>query len=121
VSVEGPDDWAQWCNNSENFSLGKYVSEIFLKEPNNVFHIKNCFELDDFHKKYKRKFDEEIFNRAGYLDWVKIRADYSGLIITPYLYERRLADGMMWYYSWDCASGVIWDVSCIGRVEPVVL
>lgn len=53
-----------------------------------------------------------------WLDWAAIGKLYDGIIIAPYLWERRLNGGAMWYYGWDCASGCIWNPRAISEVNP---
>lgn len=33
----------------------------------------------------------------------------------PTIWQLRL--DLDWYYTWDCASGVFWDVSCLELVD----
>lgn len=42
-----------------------------------------------------------------YLHWSRIFADYAGLVVAPYMHERR---HVHWYYGWDVPGGVIWDL-----------
>lgn len=42
-----------------------------------------------------------------HLRWDLIMNEYAGLMVVPYLYERR---HISWYYGWDVSSGVIWDL-----------
>ena len=46
-------------------------------------------------------------------------SDYQGIIIAPYLWTRRHHESTGWYYSWDCASGVIWDARAIAELKPL--
>lgn len=54
--------------------------------------------------------------RYEYIDWASVCRAYQGIVISPYFWSRRM--GPMWYYSWDCASGVIWDADAIESVGP---
>ncbi len=47
------------------------------------------------------------------IDWVKVREKFSGIIITPYQWNLRLDRRTRWYYSWDCASACVWDLSTV--------
>lgn len=51
------------------------------------------------------------------IEWNWVMGLYKGIIINPYIYERR--NKYEWYNGWDCASGCIWDASCIERIEYV--
>lgn len=107
VSVEGEDDWRNWCE-SEGWALGnlKHATEIILHPGANVLHIASLSALDAFDREYARpgEYRREI-------DWKAVMALHDGLIIAPYQYERRFEIG--WYYGWDCASGIVWNMSAI--------
>lgn len=45
------------------------------------------------------------------MDWPAMQKAYAGLVVAPYLYERR---HVRWYYGWDVASGVLWDLPRAG-------
>ena len=49
--------------------------------------------------------------------WEKVAAKYDGLIITPYIWQRRME--LNWYYTWDCASGCIWNVRAIKDIRLI--
>lgn len=53
------------------------------------------------------------------IDWKKVTEEYQGIIISPYIWQRRLAPHTMWYYGWDVASGCIWDTDAIEEVKLV--
>jgi len=120
VSVEGPYDWKWWCENEEfrleNLSL---CYEVKLKRGAKILRLKNSKSILDFTKSYpytKPQWDNAKGRRisAGYeLDWDKVKKEYQGIIIAPYQWKCRLALETPWYYGWDCASGCLWDLSCI--------
>ena len=61
--------------------------------------------MDKFHNQYC------VSGRFKYIEginWVEVSEMYDGVEISPYQWKRRLAINFMWYYGWDCASGVIW-------------
>lgn len=112
VSVEGEDDWPSWCN-SVGFGLDRLqcASEVALELEANVLFIKSVAELDAFNRRYSA--GDRLSPHD--LNWPEVREKYDGVIIAPYQWERRL--DYMWYYGWDCASGVIWNLSAIRSVE----
>jgi hypothetical protein len=118
VSVDGDNDWEEWCR-SEGFWEGmKHRYKIKLVKDTNVLLIDNADDLRAFTKKYA---DTELSNRLGlshqmHLRWNAIAQFYGGLIISPYLWECRYDDETFWYYGWDCASGCIWDHRCVQDV-----
>lgn len=50
------------------------------------------------------------------LDWRAIAAKCDGIIISPYIWARRLNGYSHWYHGWDCASGCIWNPRAIREV-----
>ncbi len=107
VSVEGADDWRSWCE-SEGFRPADmlYQTEIVLRQKHDVLIVDSLGALDAFQEKYTRSHHRVPSMRI--VDWPQVAAEWNGLIIAPYQWERRLACGFMWYYGWDCASGCIW-------------
>ena len=112
LSVEGEQDWREWCE-SESFGDLTHASEAKLIANPNVLIIDTIGKLDDFNKQYGGDDD-----RTRSISWRPVKAAYDGIIIAPYRWERRL--DLMWYYGWDCASGVIWNLRAIASVVPVV-
>jgi hypothetical protein len=82
-----------------------------------VLLIKNSEEMYQFHEKYKG----DVY--PGFpmvmIDWSKVAKDFDGIVITPYLWERRLDHHVNWYYGWDCASGCIWNTSVIETITEL--
>jgi len=110
-SVEGNDGWKEWCI-SENTFLNRlrFSYEICLKTDAKILHLNTPEEIFSFTKQYpKKKFDTD----TSELDWEEVRKKFQGIIISPYQWECRLALESGWYYTWDCASGCIWDIDCI--------
>jgi hypothetical protein len=112
VSVEGEDSygWAEWCA-EENFRCTSLAVRhlVTLHEKNNVLWIDSNGGLDSFHVQYGNSC-----SRAEGIDWARVAKRWQGVIIAPYLYERRFS--YLWYYGWDCASGCIWDLEAIESV-----
>lgn len=115
VSVEGSDDWKEWCM-GEEFRLDHLASphEIILAPTANILRLTNVAELDDFDEHWGVGDDSVM----AAIDWVSVAQSYQGIIIAPYIWERRLE--LMWYYGWDCASGCIWDASAIEHIVPMM-
>jgi hypothetical protein len=115
VSVEGPYDWKWWCE-SVGFNLYDLAVsyEITLKENAKILFLDTEAEIFGMAKKYPY----EIENFNSYLDtyqlnWNEIKKEYQGIIIPQYFWACRMSLYSCWYYGWDCASGCIWDLSCI--------
>lgn len=115
LSVAGEDDWKAWCK-GETFNLEalKHASEVTLKPDANVLVIDTADKLLAFDAKFSRTADKLTIRN---IEWGKVKALYDGLIIAPYIWSHRL--DLMWYYGWDCASGVIWNMDAIANVRSV--
>lgn len=96
-------DWRRWCE-AENFGSYSHIHEVDLADCHMLF-IDTLEKLDAFDDKYR----QAPILPTGLLyeiDWGMVARDFDGLEIAPYRWERRL--DFLWYYGWDCASGVIW-------------
>ena len=118
VSVEGPDDWWSWCE-GEGYRWDRLLLTyvITLRETARILWIKDREALHAFDAQYGTSIADVLLPRAyaSAVDWAKVAEDYDGIIIAPYQWEHRLE--IMWYYTWDCASGCIWNSRAIERFE----
>jgi len=125
--IEEPDNynWKQWCE-AEEFRLEylRCVHQIHFREDANILHLKTADELIEFSKNYPVPNERNPWHieldASFQLDWLKVKADYQGIIIAPYQWGCRLAIETSWYYGWDCSSGCVWDLSCIKEFKPVI-
>ncbi len=119
VSDEDDHGWRDWCL-SENYhpEYLELAYEITLAEHHNVQIITTIEGIKLLTRIYSTERFRPIANLS--LDWLRMRKDWNGLIITPYQWELRLDPDCMWYYPWDCASGCIWNPTIINSVvkEP---
>lgn len=116
VSVD--DAWKEWCE-GEEFSLDrlKYVYEVFLSDEAKILYIGTVQELDEFTEKYTdAAFEDGGLGKGIFIRWEDVAKEYEGIIIAPYLHERRFTRNTMWYYGWDVASGCIWKRDAIHAV-----
>lgn len=118
-----PDnEWADWCR--ENMPT-QYESAYELEiNYANILIIRSECHLHSFYNKYrksKNKHSQSICWSidSSPIDWIKVSKEYKGIEIIPYLSNLRLV--FQWYYGWDVASGVIWDLSAIksSRIIPI--
>ena len=119
VSVEtgDPDDrtWKDWCI-AEEFSLERfrYAYEVHLMPDANILRIGTVAEMYGLMRTF---WNPKATSRYEAIDWGAVASAYQGILIVPYQYQLRLHPDFSWYYTWDCASGCIWDVSAIARIE----
>lgn len=52
-----------------------------------------------------------------HINWEAVAMEYEGIVIAPYLVERRGIDGFF-YNSWDCACACIWSKEVILDIKP---
>ena len=123
VSVEESEDdysWFDWCK-GEQFRLEslKYKYSVKLAKDIKILHLQTPEDINKFSIQYAANdpFDfgrASIFNRSNEyvysICWRKVKAEYDGIIISPYQWTCRLSSGASWYYPWDCSSGCIWNL-----------
>lgn len=116
VSVEGEADWPSWCQGEEwgTESLA-HVTEVTLEPDANILLLDSHDMLAAFDRRYGNGDQHDCRS----IRWSEVRALYGGVIIAPYQWSLRLE--LMWYYGWDCASGVIWNLSAVASTKPAVL
>lgn len=102
--------WKKWCI-AEEYRLSRlsHWTDFFV-DLTDVLLIENKSKLLDFHEKFRKR-------RKNIINWKRLSKKYKGIIITPYLNECRFDKVVDWYYTWDVASGVFWDVSCLDRIQ----
>lgn len=89
---------------------------VFLVElnPSKIIKISSYDEIMEFTNRYKRNFHGFIM-----IDWRKVSQDYSGIEISPYISKARRQ--LNWYYTWDVASGCIWNQDAIKSIKRIEL
>lgn len=114
VSVEGADDsWTQWCH-AESFGIERLAvaNVIHLAEDARILRLRGELDIDLFTDEFR--VDE---HRWSGMNWQAVADKWSGIIIAPYVWGRRLSEHTLWYYGWDCASGCIWDADAIASID----
>lgn len=121
VSVEGGKSfgWRAWCE-AESHRVDRLAcaTEIVLSDAARVKWIKRATDLDAFTDEYELRSGPSYLRYAREPHWHRVADDFQGIIIAPYLWSRRLHNRTGWYYSWDCASGCIWDATAIADLRP---
>lgn len=115
-SVDG--DWERWCKD-EQFALHRLNALHSLEvDTSRVLILSTIEDIDRFTETYQCNPCPNLKLMPGHsIDWIGVASRYSGIEIAPYQWERRLHLGTFWYYTWDCASGCIWDLNAIKRFE----
>ena len=125
------DNWFEWSMGEEfRISELNYIHDVELAVCANILRISSIAGLDAFSQQYAI----DMFpgrEAIGYItgerleswmicDWPRLAEKYDGLIISPYQWSRRLmhqGTRTDWYYSWDCASGCIWNARAIESIN----
>lgn len=116
LSVDGERDWPTYCREAgHELENRRRRFEVRLASDANVLWLKDAWDLDDFTDEFGRYMVPR--HPAPSIRWHAVADVYAGLIVAPYVWERRLEDHTSWYYGWDCASGCIWDPSAIETVR----
>ena len=113
LSVDGEHSWEEWCE-SENFGIGPIRHRVVLAPAANILYCRDALDLDCLTERYGVEVPGYSWRRIA-IEWHRIADEYQGIIITPYIWERRLHDAYLWYYGWDCASGCIWDAGAVAE------
>ncbi len=109
-SCEGNEDgWSDWCR-AEDFNVERLQPQLLLElDWSKVLAIRTVEEIDAFHEKYGQIRTPDIPSWQV-IDWPRVAEEgWGGIEIAPYQWERRLDGAARWYYSWDCASGCVWE------------
>lgn len=117
------DGWRAWCE-SGHFQLPNLVcrTEILFAPEARILRISTPEEIDALTEKYVVDcglFRQLTLRRGWVLDWSEIAEAFDAIIIAPYQYERRMAPHAFWYYTWDCASGCVWNARAVARLCPL--
>lgn len=101
------DDWERWCAAGMPAWLhDKYRYAVDLGD-SDILMITTPEMFQAFHAIYTTP------GRSGEstIDWPRLARAYDGIEIAPYFWQFRLGFDTWWYYSWDCASGCVWNVA----------
>lgn len=112
------NNWRSWCL-SEQFNHQNLTHEhdVTLNQNANVMVLRSAFEIDAFHREFSRGYSWQSDRQSRAIDWPMVAERYDGIIITPYIWDRRLdGEASNWYYGWDCASGCIWRPRAIAAI-----
>lgn len=110
------NSWLKWCKSEMPHwvfphSFGLTIN--LLK----ILRISSYEELLDFTNKYGVELYKGSFGKV--IDWKEVRQRYWGIEINPYIYKARIDMNIHWYYSWDVASGCIWNKEAIEKVHKI--
>ena len=109
--------WIAWCKEQNNgWIRGHNIWEV-LVDTRRLLKISRSPE--NVPKKY-------LIPHPGFrpgskqlcVDWKQLKADgYAGFWVDDY---KGVFVDHIWWYGWDCDSAVVWDLSVVVQVEPMV-
>ena len=101
------------------FKACVYANHIRLAPEANLLLINNCDEFDRFNDRYGRAWNNPNVPDGRLIDWTAVAEQHQGIVIAPFLRHRAWdANGKwisrsIWYWTWVCASGCIWDAGAV--------
>lgn len=109
------DDWWRWLQSDWRAKWAGWKEVHVLEfDASRILQLKTVAAVRKFHDEFRAKqFPRHM------IDWRKVEKLYAGIEIAPYQGGLRFDHDVSWYYSWDVASGCIWDVSAITRLEHI--
>jgi len=112
---EGQYSWTDFCVNDSNWPHVLEHSVSFRCDISTWAVLTTPEQIHEFTKDFQPRLEESPYLESLTLDWPRIASTFAGLLITPYQWVCRLQ--VMWFYGWDCASAVVWDLSTIEQEE----
>lgn len=101
-------EWVDWTKDEMPEWKGDNLYSVEVDE-SECLVIESEFDFRDFSRTYG--------TRDGMIDWERVSKDHKGIIVRQYFPKYRMNPQYRWYYSWDIASGCVWDASAIKQVE----
>lgn len=117
--VESDLCWKQWCRHNDYRPQNLVCANEVDVNMNNMLVLSTPAELYSFSDEYCIGKDDSWGSAGTSVNWSRVADRYDGIFISPYQWECRMDLG--WYYTWDCDSGCVWNVSAIRDVrhDPV--
>lgn len=123
------DHWFQFIlGDGETLGVKRYVYKINI-DTKFVLRLRGAKAIDGFTEEYGPGGSHVDPNdgaamlrwlaRLNWINWTRLSKNYAGIEIAPYCWARRLTMHTQWYYSWDVASGVVWDKKAVKKVTLV--
>lgn len=115
--------WWEWMAGDAREWWKDYVEVHVIEiDESRVLQLKTAEAVRKFHHQFKsRRFSafagRDVDNPL--IDWREVEKLYAGIEIAPYQWGLRHSSEVPWYYPWDAASGCVWDVSAITRLEHI--
>lgn len=131
-------DWIDWVAGNIDEWKGKYLYALEVDDsqtaqvtdppdPSKMLIIDSPRAMWDFNKRYSQASKYLKHYKTGEalreINWQQVQKDYGGIqIASPsgeYFWDFRMRDEFNWYYSWDVASGCIWNPELIQSAKQI--
>lgn len=107
LSDESSYGWKEWCRSAGYGDTS--LATNFVCDLTDWCLLLTSNEILAFTEKYSTP----EFRVFRCIDWVRVKKEFSGILITPYDWKLRLDPRTHWYYGWDCASACVWDLMTV--------
>lgn len=101
--------WLEWVRDEMPQWYGSHLYRIDVDE-RRLLRLRTIPQILAFSNKYATPDGERV-------DWVRVAGEYAGIEIDPYQWDLRF--DLLWYYSWDVASGCLWDPRAVLAAHPI--
>jgi len=105
--------WLDWAVSEMPDWLHGYIYRLDL-DKTQMLQLRSRQSVVDFGSKYKY----ESYGTSA-IRWASVAERYPGIEICPYQASLRMHPAVDWYYTWDVASGCIWNPVVIRGVRQV--
>ena len=114
VSVRGEADWPEWCQENDHHMAGiRARHRVQLAAAARILVVATGRDLIAFNLAWGGHRYEPTIHAPN---WPRLAAQYDGIVIAPHQAQLRLTPRQLWYASWDCASGCIWNLDAIAAL-----
>ncbi len=111
---QGNSEWA------DAYEVWKYKYD-FIVEPSQLHRVlclQTPADIKAFTSYYQESSDRECGGAyATHIEWTRVKAEYKGILITPFQPKYSRIDPRFHWYRFDCASGCFWDISCLRQIK----
>jgi hypothetical protein len=103
-------EWISYISSEMPNRVGDYIYEVYLNK-GSMLTLDTGEEVLRFSEEYGMIPDylKGITTGAEYIDWARVSQSYTGIEICPYQSGLRMDRRTNWYYTWDLASGCVWN------------
>jgi len=90
---------------------------LLLQQPDHVLTLPTVKDMVDFVDKYGQPPGHCEQGYGVHIDWGRVKAQYDGILITPFHRPLARQHPAFHWYQFDCASGCFWDKSCLSLLR----